>query len=95
MERLSVEGLDALLQEAEKHQSNTAGVYILCCGSVQPETGESWCSDCVKGKLWSVTEAQSLTLLLTPCSWAGYRKGGKRASKWCVHSLQCRGENGV
>ena len=72
MERLSVEGLDALLQEAEKRQSNTAGVYILCCGSVQPETGESWCSDCVKGKLVSVSQRPnpSTALIMTFASYS-------------------------
>ena len=51
MERLVVLGLDALLQEIEKRQSGTEDVYILFCGSAQPETGESWCPDCVKGRL--------------------------------------------
>ena len=50
MERLSVEGIDSVLQAAEERQSGTGGVFVLFCGSVQPESDESWCSDCVKGR---------------------------------------------
>ena len=50
MERFSVEGIDSVLQAAEERQSGTGGVFVLFCGSVQPESGESWCPDCVKGR---------------------------------------------
>ena len=51
MERLSVEGIDSVLQAAEERQDKAGGVFILFCGSVQPDTGDSWCPDCVKGEL--------------------------------------------
>lgn len=51
MERLSVEGIDSVLQAAEECQDKAGGVFILFCGSVQPDTGDSWCPDCVKGEL--------------------------------------------
>lgn len=47
MERISVDGLNDVLKTTENKSGN---VYILFCGSVVQDTGESWCSDCVKGK---------------------------------------------
>lgn len=49
MERLSVEGIESVLLAAEERQDNAGGVFILFCGDVQQDTGESWCPDCVKG----------------------------------------------
>ena len=51
MERLSVEGIEAVLQAAEERQSSSGGVFILFCGSVQPDSGESWCPDCIRGNI--------------------------------------------
>lgn len=59
MEHLSVEGIDAALQAVEEHQSNAGGVYVLFCGSVQQDTGDSWCPDCVKGMALSISHSRS------------------------------------
>ena len=46
MERFSVDRLDGVLQAVEGRSED---VYLLFCGGLQPETGQSWCPDCVKG----------------------------------------------
>ena len=42
-----MEGLEAALAAAG---SRSGDVYFLFCGGVQPDTGHSWCPDCVKGE---------------------------------------------
>ena len=49
LERLSVGNLEALLQALGQRKDKPGGVFLLFCGDVVPESGESWCSDCVKG----------------------------------------------
>ena len=49
LEKLTVKNLEALLQAVGQRKDNPGGVFLLLCGDVVPESGESWCSDCVKG----------------------------------------------
>ena len=47
MEKVSVEGLDDLLAAVKQREGRV--LYLFFCGTRSPETGESWCPDCVKG----------------------------------------------
>jgi len=49
LERVTAGGLQELLEVVEQRKSSEGQLYVLFCGSIRPETGESWCSDCVKG----------------------------------------------
>ena len=51
LRRISVSGLPELMSSIEALKSSGNKVYVLFCGTTDPETGHSWCSDCVKGKL--------------------------------------------
>ena len=51
LERVKVEGLQELLEAVEQRKGSEEKLFVLFCGSVRPETGESWCPDCVKGSL--------------------------------------------
>ena len=51
LERVKVEGLQELLEAVEQRKGAEEKLFVLFCGSVRPETGESWCPDCVKGSL--------------------------------------------
>ena len=42
-----MEGPEPALAAAE---SRSGDVYLLFCGGVSPDTGKSWCPDCVKGE---------------------------------------------
>lgn len=50
LRRISVSGLPELMSSIEALKSSGNKVYVLFCGTTDPETGHSWCSDCVKGK---------------------------------------------
>lgn len=49
VEKVKVEGLQELLEAVEQRKGSEEKLFVLFCGSVRPETGESWCPDCVKG----------------------------------------------
>ena len=49
LEKLSVNNLEALLQALGQRKDKPGGIFLLLCGDVVAESGESWCSDCVKG----------------------------------------------
>jgi hypothetical protein len=49
MEVLSVSGLDELVHTLGVRKGDEGNVYILFCGDVSKDTGESWCPDCVRG----------------------------------------------
>ena len=51
VEKVKVEGLQELLEAVEQRKGSEEKLFVLFCGSVRPETGESWCPDCVKGSL--------------------------------------------
>ena len=50
MEQVSVGHLEELLQAIGSRQDKRR-IFLLFCGDVDAATGESWCPDCVKGKL--------------------------------------------
>ena len=43
-------GLQQLLELLERLEKEGGAVYVLFCGDRDPQTGDSWCPDCVKGK---------------------------------------------
>jgi len=47
VKRFTCDGMDQLLQLIEEHSSAGARLFVLCSGSVDPNTGVSWCPDCV------------------------------------------------
>lgn len=49
IQQISVSNLEELLQELGKREGK-GRTFLLFCGDVDEATGESWCSDCVKGK---------------------------------------------
>lgn len=52
MEKLSVNGLEELLHSlGPRKGGDKKNIYLLFCGDVSEESGESWCPDCVKGEL--------------------------------------------
>ena len=51
LKRISVSELPELLSTIEKQMSAGEDVYVLFSGSVEQESGQSWCSDCVRGEL--------------------------------------------
>ena len=60
MEQVSVSNLEELLQTLGSRKGKGGRIFLLFCGDVVEATGESWCSDCVKGK---VAYAPPTTLL--------------------------------
>lgn len=50
MEQVSVNNLEELLQNIGSRKDKGGRIFLLFCGDVDEATGESWCSDCVKGK---------------------------------------------
>ncbi len=48
LQRISVSSVVELLSAIEQHKED---VYVLFCGDVRQDTGESWCPDCVRGVL--------------------------------------------
>ena len=44
-------GLEELLQALGTRKGEPKNIYLLFCGDVSKETGESWCPDCIKGML--------------------------------------------
>lgn len=50
MEQVSVSHLEELLKTVGSRESDGARIFLLFCGDIDEATGESWCSDCVKGK---------------------------------------------
>ena len=51
MEMLSVSGLEELVHTLGVREGDEGNVYILFCGDISKDTGESWCPDCVKGTI--------------------------------------------
>ena len=49
LRRESAAGLQQLLELLERLEKEGVVVYVLFCGNRDPQTGDSWCSDCVKG----------------------------------------------
>ena len=44
-------GLEELLHTLGTRKEGDKNIYLLFCGDISKETGESWCPDCVNGKL--------------------------------------------
>ena len=42
-------GLEALLALLQQLEKEGGPIHVWFCGDKNPQTGESWCSDCVKG----------------------------------------------
>ena len=49
MEQVVVNNLEELLQAIGKRKNSEGRIFLLFCGDTDKETGQSWCSDCVKG----------------------------------------------
>ena len=49
MEMLSVSGLEELVHALGVRKGDEGNIYILFCGDISKDTGESWCPDCVRG----------------------------------------------
>jgi thiol-disulfide isomerase/thioredoxin len=50
LRRINVDGLDKVLSLIEELKKEGGKIFILFCGSSDPVTGHSWCSDCVKAE---------------------------------------------
>ena len=44
-----MDNLEELLREIGSRKDKGGRIFLLFCGDVDAATGESWCSDCVKG----------------------------------------------
>ena len=54
METVKVSGLEELLHAVGQRVGSGKNIYILFCGDISAETGQSWCPDCVNGMwVWS------------------------------------------
>ena len=68
LKRKQVDGLTDFLSLVDiLKQGGASRVFVLFCGSRDEETGESWCSDCVKGRSRGVTKRMRMNL--TPGVW--------------------------
>lgn len=45
--KVEVEGFDAFVEQVEKFKSSGKDIFVLFSGSKDPNSGKSWCSDCV------------------------------------------------
>ncbi len=52
IERITVSCLEELLAKVGEWKSKADKIYLFFCGDRDEATGESWCSDCVKGVQW-------------------------------------------
>ena len=50
LRRESAAGLQQLLELLGRLEKEEGAVYVLFCGDRDPQTGDSWCPDCVKGR---------------------------------------------
>lgn len=69
LQREKVQGFDAFMALAESLAQEGKKVYALFTGSVDPDTGSSWCPDCVQGRLgrewgWSMQYKQAYKVVL-------------------------------